>query len=147
MPIPTPAQTSWQGDPDTYGIRLDFNQADYYLHPDTRDRIRRIILIAAEHFGRDPNSLAGMRLLVQSQWKRCISDGLLHAGCYEETPNTATVSLEQTRCIEDSLIAHELLHYWIHDWDHTSPLWQEEHAIWLETVRGTDCPYPEAVVP
>lgn len=141
----------WPGDPELYGVDLQVEHgkgmAAYVDAPDFKSRVRNIIQQTAASIGRDPQELAGLRLVFVPTRFDC--DVAPKAGCvglYDSGENTmyvaASASLDTSpRCPEDMQLPHEMVHYFIGDPDHHSAYFGTWYFkdLWRTLHEGTEC--------
>ncbi len=112
----------WSGDPELFGVLLVVN-ADpgmpaFVSAPDFHDRFKRDLELSARYFGHDPAELAGLRIVLQSDW---LSGEKI--GAYRPDDTTIVVAVRDFPCLGATALSHEVLHYFILDRNHTDPRW------------------------
>ncbi len=123
------------GDPALYGVLLEVEPgAPFTDSSDFRLRLKHILDATSRYFGHDPSELDGLRIVVRNHWQSCADRPAQVAGCYSTDDNTAVVSTAGFQCIEGTAVAHELLHYFIGDFQHTDPRWHAFGPLWSEMV-------------
>jgi hypothetical protein len=63
-------------------------------------------------------------------------------GWYDPVSNTIDITTYLDPCLEEGALAHELLHAFIYDPQHRSPLFADKHLFWLYVIlrKGTTEP-------
>ena len=123
------------GDPDLFGVVLLAEpSAPFTDAPDFRPRLKRTLDLTSRYFGHDPAELDGLLIMVRNHWSACGGSANQVAGCYTPFDNTAQVSMAGFQCLEGTAVAHEMLHYFIGDLDHTDPRWHIFGPLWSELV-------------
>lgn len=120
------------------------SRADLVTRDDFRERLRHTIEATCAHLGIDPAMLYGLKLRIVDGWIACGSlataRGCVHV---DRSPWEIEISLIASDCIEESPLAHELLHVAIYDPHHADLRWYDPDVwgpLW-EELRGPDCRY------
>jgi len=115
-------RTHWPGDPALYGVDLvvvtDPGMPAFVAAPDFRELFKRDLELSARYFGHDPAGLAGLRVVLQSDW---LSGEKI--GAYRPDENTIVVAVRDFACLGATALPHEVLHYFIGDPNHLDPRW------------------------
>jgi len=115
-------RTYWEGDPTLYGVDLvvgaDPGMPAFVSAPDFRAQFRRDMELSARYFGHDPAGLAGLRVVLQSDW---LSGEKI--GAYRPDDNTIIVAVRDFPCLGATALPHELLHFFILDPNHIDRRW------------------------
>jgi hypothetical protein len=124
------------------GVAVTEDAADWAHAPDLRDRIDAIAVIVAEHASRSPEELSGLVILFHSGPVLCHTDTPFWTiGCHythswievsthqdpdDDSPEAIEAfgdSIWNPGCVEQTALAHELLHELIGNPEHDDPLW------------------------
>lgn len=139
----------WPGDPALYGAYLQVEGGAYVYsgYDNYKPYLRSIIEATAAHFGRRPEEISGVRLLVSGPinvsglFVSC--GGEPAQGCFTSDDNTihlATGYLANGTCADGHVLPHELLHVFLGgDSGHTSPLWADIHALGVQLEALSVC--------
>jgi hypothetical protein len=133
MALLVSASCGFDGDPRIYGVHLVVQDGVPDKAWDT-ERVRRTIEIGAAHWGIDPWSMAGWRLMVKPAWRSVWCGGFGgNSGCTDPWNHTVTVEVGSYGCIELSALIHEMGHIkfmqWGGDSEHWSPGWWNKKSL------------------
>jgi hypothetical protein len=114
------------GDPHLYGAALEVRSAEPYVHrPELRERVRRVLAVTAEFYGRSTAEYEGIRFALVDGEVACRGRPGGYHGCADWRAMTATVRVDPpyTPFIETTTLPHEILHLFVGDPDHLGPEW------------------------
>lgn len=127
-----------QPEPDFYvdgvGVKLE-TSAEWARAPDFAERFRATAAAGLEYSGGSYADLAGWVVVFKDGRVECSGTGG-HNGCAEGYRQTITVSSllfsdddTPTRCVESTVLAHEVVHVTKADRCHEDPVWKDFRAV------------------
>lgn len=90
---------------------------------DVADRVDAIATVVAQHMSADPKGLRGYVVVFRSSDRILCDEKMKAVGCMHFNGRWIEATCVDTKCAEASILAHELLHAWLPDPDHSDPRW------------------------
>jgi hypothetical protein len=117
------------------GVRIRTDAA-FARNPDFPTRVESTAQAALEYWGGDWDSLDGRVITFEgAAYVACGSQGN-SVGCFDGNLRVSTQDAgQQVRCVEETVLVHEIGHAVIGDAEHTDPRWMDFTAV-LEALRG-----------
>ena len=134
------------GDPYLYGVdlRSALDAPSYTAAPTYRDQARALLEAAAAFWMVEPQDFAGLTVTVYGATIPCGGGTGRCTGWFQSGACTIDLDAEQTACLGQTQLPHELLHYLLYRWTgssdslHTDPRWTQQLPA-LEASLAT-CP-------
>lgn len=116
------------GERELFGAKVELrSDAPYLRGPAFRDRLRRVLAMTAEFYGRDPEEYQGVRLAFVDGGVPCRGRSGTYHGCADWGSMSALVRVDEPYLpfVETTTLPHELLHLFVGDAEHLRPEWKE----------------------
>lgn len=127
----------WEGgDPALFGMVLEVRpdaEKWFAAQDHGRDRVALVLRETARFFGHPTSEFDGVKLVIQAGLTSCGGNDFI--GCENTRESTLSVRTMDFTCIEELSIQHEVLHLFIEDHDHLSPLWAKVEELREESMR------------
>jgi hypothetical protein len=123
---------------DGVGVKVGTSLA--WAHdPALPDRLHRVISAAATYGGGSASQLHGWVVVLEDTWAEC-SGIAPHStlGCTRWGEERIGVDVNGVDCVEQTVLAHEVLHAIIGDACHRSPLWRDFTQV-ENALRDGEC--------
>lgn len=119
------------------GFYADPECPEWTRAPDLPVRLDAVARVVAQHVDADPADLRGYVVVFRATDRVPCEDTAEAFGCAHAADRWIEATCIDAGCAEASILAHELLHAWLFDPEHTDPRWA---TLWSAVYAAFQLP-------